>query len=87
MMESVLVNALTNAANNPGFVTFTVLFGLASYWLFNRGVIVPGAVSELLVKIAKLESAEESCRTRNADLEARILALEAQLLAHVRSTP
>jgi hypothetical protein len=85
-MESALVNALTNATNNPGFVTFTVLFGLLAYWLFNRGVIVPGAVSGLLVKIAKLESAEEACRTRNADLEARILALEAQLLAHVRST-
>jgi hypothetical protein len=84
MMESVLVNALTNAANNPGFVTFTVLFGLASYWLFNRGVIVPGAVSELLVKIAKLEAAEEACQTRNTDLEKRIAALEAQLQAHVK---
>jgi hypothetical protein len=85
-MESALINALVNATNNPGFVTFTVLFGILSYWLFNRGVIVPGAVSGLLVKIAKLEAAEEACQTRNSDLEARIIALEAQLLAHVRAT-
>ena len=86
MMEDVLINAQTNAANNPGFVTFTVLFGLLSYWLFNRGVIVPGAVSGLLVKIAKLESAEEACQKRNTDLEKRIVALEAQIQAHLRAS-
>lgn len=85
-MESVLVNALTNAANNPGFVTFTVLFGLASYWLFNRGVIVPGAVSELLVKIAKLEAEGQACKDRNEDLLARVKALESQIEAHLRAT-
>jgi hypothetical protein len=86
MMESALVNALTNAANNPGFVTFTVLFGLGSYWLFNRGVIVPGAVSTLLVKMAHLEASEKACRDRNDDLLKRIEALENQLLAHVKAT-
>ncbi len=85
-MDVALVTALTSAGNNPGFVTFAVLFGLLSYWLFNRGVIVPGAVSELLVKIAKLEAGNAACEARNVDLVARIEALEAQLLAHMRGT-
>jgi hypothetical protein len=85
-MESALINALVNATNNPGFAAFTILFGLLSYWLFNRGIIVPGAVSELLVKIARLESSEKACQTRVVDLEKRIEALETQLLAHVKAT-
>lgn len=84
-MDAALVQALTNATANPGFLTFAVFFGLVSYWLFNRGVIVPGAVSELLVKIAKLEASEEACQQRNADLEKRVQALETQLNHHIKA--
>ena len=85
-MDADALQILVNAAEKPGVMTFAVIFGVGAWWLLNRGIIVPGAVSTLLVKIAHLEAAEESCRTRNSDLEARILALEAQLLAHVKAT-
>jgi outer membrane murein-binding lipoprotein Lpp len=89
-MELSLTELLTNAAQKPDFVTFTLLFGGVAWWLLNRGVVVPGAVSQLLVKIAKLEveliscdQQHKECKETSARQDARIDDLEERLMKHL----
>jgi hypothetical protein len=85
-MDPALATALASLANNPSMPAIIIFCTVLGYWLFNRGIIVPGAISELLIEQAKLRAEGEACKARNDDLLARVKALEAQIEIHLRAS-
>ncbi len=84
-MNAEALQIILTAAEKPSVITFAVVFGVLAWFLLNRGIIVPGAVSKLLIQMAHLEAADKACRERNEDLLRRIEALETQLSVHIRA--
>ena len=81
-MEAALIESIQNAAEAPGFGTFVVVLGLVLFIAYHRRVIVPGYVATLETKLAVSEANEASLKAQNAELKARIVALEHQLGDH-----
>ena len=97
-MDASLIEAVTRAAEAPGFVSFTVLFGFLIWLGFNRGILGFKAISDmqletaekikaLEVRLVKSEASEAACQQRCTDLEKRIVALEAENLHLIKGAP
>jgi len=89
-MESAVLEYLKSASESPAFGSMVVLVGLLVWLSFKSGIVVPGQVAKMSIRIAELETAkeydqkeialvkasDEACKARCLDLERRLAALE-----------
>lgn len=79
-MDPALIEAIVAAAEKPGFVTAILIGGLLLWIGLKQRVIVPGEVADLRAELAGVKAGEAACQLRCRDLEARIVALESQIM-------